>query len=235
MSLKIMELIGLTKTAIRLLSFRLTREEFLKLDNPHLIFGLICVWIVGMGRYWDDPGASLLQHLGVGSVIYIFALSLLLWLIILPLKPEAWSYKGVLTFVALTSPPAILYAMPVERFYSMETARTINVWFLATVATWRVSLLLFYLKRHARLPILTAAVATLLPLMLIVITLTVLNLERAIFNLMGGIREAGTANDEAYAVLVTLTYLSILLFIPICIGYIILIAKAEPPYKRESR
>jgi hypothetical protein len=30
------------------------------------------------GAYWDDPGAHLLQRLGVGSVINVFALSFLL-------------------------------------------------------------------------------------------------------------------------------------------------------------
>jgi hypothetical protein len=170
---------------------------------------------VGIGRYWDDPGAKLLQHLGIGSVIYIFALSLLLWLLIWPLRPKAWSYRNVLTFVSLTSPPAILYAIPVERLLDLEKARTFNVWFLAIVASWRVALLIFYLRRHARLQPFSIAVATLLPLTFIITALTVLNLERAVFNLMGGLREKGTANDNAYLVLFVLSYLSVMLFIPL--------------------
>ncbi|MBL8204449.1 MAG: hypothetical protein JNM09_09480 [Blastocatellia bacterium] len=213
------------KSAIKLLTFRLGREEFLRLNYKHLAFGLICTWIVGMGRYWDDPGASLLQHLGVGSLIYILALSLLLWLIIWPLKPHAWSYRHVLTFVSLVSPPAILYAIPVERFYRLETARTMNVWFLATVAVWRVALLFFYLMRHARLNPATIILAALLPITLIIVTLTALNLERAVFDLMAGIRENGGANDEAYAVLVFLTFWSVILFVPILAGYLIAIVK----------
>src|SRR3712207_7552248 len=48
--------------------------------SSDLAFGLACTWLVGVGRYWDNPRASLLQHLGVGSVVYVFALALLLWL-----------------------------------------------------------------------------------------------------------------------------------------------------------
>src|SRR4029453_14039750 len=103
----------------------------------------------------------------------------LLWLLIWPLRPKAWSYYNVLTFVSLTSPPAILYAIPVEQLINLDTARTLNVWFLAIVASWRVALLIFYLKRHAQLRPFSIAIAALLPLTLIVTTLTALNLERA--------------------------------------------------------
>ena len=75
-------------TVIRLLSFKLTREEMLQFDKSHFIAGLIGTWIVGMGRYWDDPGANILQHLGLGSVIYIFVLAALIWLIVWPFKIE---------------------------------------------------------------------------------------------------------------------------------------------------
>lgn len=214
-------------TASRLLTFRTPREEFLRFNEKHLAFGIACTWIVGIGRWWDDPRANLLQHSGVGSVIYIFILSLLLWLVISPLKPEGRSYRHILTFVSLTSPPAILYAIPVERFATLETARTLNVWFLAVVAAWRVALLVFYLSRHARLPPFAIAVAALLPITFIIVTLTVLNLERAVFDLMGGLRGGGTADDGAYAILLGLTMLSMILFIPLLICYIFLIVWAS--------
>jgi len=98
----------------RLLSFQSTRDEMLRYNKSHFIAGLIGTWIVGMGRYWDDPGAKLLQHLGMGSVIYIFVLAALIWIIILPFKVERWSYFTVLTFISLTSFPAIFYGIPVE-------------------------------------------------------------------------------------------------------------------------
>ncbi|MGB7207644.1 MAG: hypothetical protein WBD27_03185 [Pyrinomonadaceae bacterium] len=166
-----------------------------------------------MGRWWDDPGANVLQHFGVGSLLYVFVLAFILLLVAAPLNPDNLTYKSVLTFVTLTSPPALLYAIPVERFTELSIARSINVWFLAAVATWRLALLLFFLKRFAGLPVFASVVVSLLPIMAIVTTLTVLNLERAVFDIMGGLRETGTANDEAYGVLFGLTFLSMLLII----------------------
>lgn len=208
-------------TAIRLLSFRASEAELAGLGRKELAFGLLATWIVGMGRWWDDPGAHLVQHLGLGSVLYVFVLAFVLWLLIKPLGPKNWSYEGVLTFVALTSPPAILYAIPVERFLSLDAARHLNVWFLAFVAAWRVGLLAFYLRRLAQLPWYAVIVATLLPLTAIVSALTALNLERAVFDVMSGLREEGTASDQAYGVLIALAVLSVALVGPLLLVYVL--------------
>jgi hypothetical protein len=225
---------GILTTALKLLVFRVPRESQLHFNRNHLLFGIACTWIVGMGRYWDDPGAKLLQHLGLGSVIYIFLLSLMLWLLIWPLRPRHWSYFNVLTFVSLTSPPAILYAIPVERFSSFQTARTLNILFLAVVAAWRVALLVFFLQRHASLGPFQITVAALLPLTLIVTTLTVLNLERAVFDIMGGLRERATTNDGAYMVLNVLTFFSVFSFVPLLLCYIGLVINARTKRKLED-
>jgi hypothetical protein len=109
-----------------------------------------------------------------------------------------------------------LYAIPVERFVDLATARAVNVWFLAVVAAWRVALFVFLTRRLGRLGWFSMLVGTLLPLVLIVTALTMLNLERAVFDIMGGLRhDAGTANDAAYAVLFTLTSLSVVAFLPL--------------------
>jgi hypothetical protein len=121
-------------TASRILTFRASRDELINLGWRHLAFGLGCAWIVGVGRYWDNPKVGLLQHLGVGSVIYVFVLALFLWLVVWPLRPLDWSYFRFCTFVALVSPPALIYAIPVERFYDLNTANSINAMFLAIVA-----------------------------------------------------------------------------------------------------
>ena len=42
-------------TMLRLLCFVATEEELKALDNRHLWLGLLCVWVVGMGRWWDSP------------------------------------------------------------------------------------------------------------------------------------------------------------------------------------
>ena len=226
---------GVLRDEIRLLTFRLTRDEFDRLDRRHLIFGLTATWLVGMGRWWDDPGASLLQHLGLGSVVYVFVLSATIWLVVKPLNPAKWTYCHVLTFISLTSPPAILYAIPVERFADIPTARSINVWFLATVAICRVALLFFFLRRHARLKCYALVSASLLPLTAIVVTLSVLNLERVAFDVMGGLRDTGNPNDAAYSIVFGLSLLSVVLFIPIVIVYAVTVAMGGRLDEDDSR
>jgi|SRR5688572_12490759 len=175
-----------------------------------LVVGLAFAWIAGIGCYWDNPRAELWQTLGSGSVAYVFALALLLWLLILPLKPKRWSYRNVLIFVALTAPPAVLYAMPVERFLSLEAAQSTNAWFLGIIAVWRVALLVWFLRVFAQLSGLTVAVATLLPICLIIVALSVLNLEHVVFNLMAGISpDDVTPNDAAYGVVTLLSIFSV--------------------------
>ncbi len=203
---------------LRLLTFRLQREEMLQLGRKHLIAGLVGTWMVGMGRYWDDPGASLLQHLGLGSVIYVFCLALFIWLILKPYRVSNWSYTAVLTFVCLTSFPALLYAIPVERFVSLGMATRMNVWFLATVALWRLALLFYFLRVFTRLHWGYIISTALLPVCAIVSALTFLNLERAVFEIMGGLREH-TANDGAYFILILLTMFSQMLLIPLLLAY----------------
>jgi hypothetical protein len=206
----------------RLLTFRATRDELLSMTGRHLVFGLVCAWIVGIGRYWDNSRVGFLQHLGIGSVIYVFVLALFLWLVIWPLRPQNWSYLRVATFISLVSPPAILYAIPVENFFSIRTADAFNARFLLIVAVWRVALLIFFLRRVGELDVWSIIVGTFLPLTFIIVGLTTLNLEKAVFSFMGGFSEH-TANDAAFATLWTLSIISILLFVPLLIGYAVLL------------
>ena len=205
-------------TIIRLLTFKLTRAEMLQLNSRHFIAGLIGTWVVGMGRYWDDKGASLLQQLGLGSVIYIFILAGFIWLILKPFLIDKWTYFIVLTFIGLTSFPAIFYAIPVERFFSIQTANTMNVWFLAIVAAWRLGLLYYFLKHFSRLGAGNILTVTLMPICLIISVLTMLNLHRVVFEIMGGIREH-TPHDSSYFVLMILTGISAILTLPLLIAY----------------
>jgi hypothetical protein len=216
-----------TRDALRLLSFRSTGEELRRFGGKHLAFGLLCTWAVGMGRYWDNPRASLPQHFGIGSVAYIFILALLLWVVALPLRPKSWTYFRVLTFVSLVSPPAILYAIPVERAFSLGAANSLNAWFLGLVAAWRVALLFFYLRRLGALSWVAVVAVSLLPLALMVVALTLLNLERVVFDFMGGFRDR-SPNDTAYVILFALSVLSFYLFVPLLICYIILAATKKP-------
>lgn len=219
-------MLQIAKDTFRLLTFRLTREEFLAVGYQHLIFGLVCTWIVGIGRYWDNPQVGILQHLGIGSVVYIFLLAIFLLFFIAPLKAKDWSYFRFLTFISLVSPPAILYAIPVEKFTDLGTANAVNAWFLLIVAMWRVALLLFALIRFFSMDGISAVTATFLPLGLIVLVLAFLNLERAVFNIMGGMSAPSSANDAAYNVLLTIVLFAILFSPILLIIYIVLIVKA---------
>ena len=198
-------------TEVKFLLFRPVRPDMTRLGNYYFTLGIATAWLAGVGRYWDNERAELWQYLGLGSVTYIFVLALILWLLIMPLRPKNWSYKGVVTFVGMTSPPAILYAIPVERFLTLSTASMINVLFLAIVATWRVGLLFQYLRRSARLSGFTIFVAAMLPITMIVATLTGLNLEHVVFRFMAGImKEEKTANDAAYRILFLITFFSVM-------------------------
>jgi hypothetical protein len=205
----------------RVLTFRASREELIALDSRHLVFGFVCTWLVGMGRHWDAPKAHLAQRLGIGSLVYVVVLALALYVVMLPLSPRDWSYRRLLTFITLVSPPAALYAIPVERFFPNEVARSMNAWFLGVVALWRVSLLFFFLARLARFRWYEIVIAGLLPLTAIVTALFLLNLEHVTFDLMGGIRDS-SSNDRAYAILFILTLLSSQLFLPLLIAYVVL-------------
>jgi len=208
----------------KILFFRFNREDLINFQWSHFFIGFLGAWLVGIGRYWDDPGASLLQHFGLGSVIYIFCLSLFIWLIILPFNIKFWNYFRVLTFVSLTSFPAIFYAIPVERFFTIETANTVNVWFLAIVAAWRLLLLFKFIQRFTGMNKLNIAVVTLMPMCLIISVLTVLNLHRVVFNIMGGVRNP-TPHDGAYMVLLFLTTISVILVVPLLVLYAVGIYK----------
>lgn len=204
-------LTSITKDALRVLTFRQPCSEVATEWRAYLAFGLFFTWLAGIGRYWDSPRADLWQHLGLGSVAYVFVLAFIIWALLVPLKPARWSYRSVLIFITLTAPPAILYAIPVERFMSLGAAQSANAWFLAVVATWRVALLVWFFRSIARISGLAIVVATLLPLTLIVVTLTMLNLEHVVFNIMAGIKpEERSPNDTAYVVVVVMAFFSLM-------------------------
>lgn len=222
-------LASITKDAFRVLTFRRPSSEIEVSSTYYLAFGLVFTWLAGVGRYWDSPRADMWQHLGLGSVAYVFVLACIIWVLLIPLKPALWSYKSVLIFITLTSPPAILYAIPVERFMSLDAAQSANALFLAMVAMWRVALLVWFLHSVARLSGVAIIVATLLPLTLIVVTLTGLNLEHVVFNIMAGIKpEDRSPNDTAYMVVMVMAYFSIMAtpFLLVAYGWLAYRARA---------
>ncbi len=205
-------------TVAKLLTFKLTRNQMLQFEKKHLIAGIIGTWIVGMGRYWDDKGANIIQHVGLGSVIYIFVLAAFIWLILKPFYLENWSYFTVLTFISLTSFPAIFYAIPVERFFLVSTANSMNVWFLGIVAIWRLCLLYYFLKYFTKISPGNIFTVTFMPICLIITVLTTLNLHKVVFEVMSGIRNP-SPHDSSYMWLMFLTGISIILSPFLLIAY----------------
>lgn len=197
-------------TTWRLLTFRLRQDGFDAMGWRHLTVGLVFTWIAGVGRYWDSPRGHFLQYAGFGSVIYVVFLAGVLWLVIKPLtEPGVGSYRQIVAFLALTSPPAWLYAIPVERWMDRESAATVNLVFLQVVALWRVILLVLFLRRAMRLNTGLCVVAVLLPLAGLVMALALLNLEHVVLNIMGGLRETDRSPaDLSYQFVVLLAMLS---------------------------
>ncbi len=212
----------------RFLFFREPSRQISTHWKRYLAFGVVITWLAGIGRYWDNPKAYLFQYLGLGSLAYILFLSGLLWLLFYPLKPRHWQYRNVLVFVSLCSLPALLYAIPVERFMSLDAAQSVNAWFLAIVASWRVALLVVFLKRVAKLPPMTVAIATLLPIALIIVALSWLNLEHVVFNIMAGNDpDTQSGNDQSYFIVLLMSLFSTLLLPVLLIGYGVLVYNAR--------
>ena len=212
------ELVG---TQINFLLFRPVRIAVREHFWSWAVFVFVITWVVGVGRYWDHPSAATWQYVGLGSVGYILILSCLIYLVVWPLRPETWDYRGVLIFVGLTSLPAVLYAVPVEKFFDLATAQQINAWFLGVVAVWRVALFVRFLLTSARLHWLVATTVVLLLLSGIVVTLSLLNLEHVVFDLMAGIRpENASPHDTAYLIVLGLAFFSLYAFPVALIAYL---------------
>jgi len=209
---------------IKLISFQYDGGQ--GFNKKDLLWGLAITWLVGMGRYWDHPEAKLLQHLGVGSLVYVFFLAGFLYLLNRPLARKPISYFHILCFVSFTSLPAAFYAIPVEKFFSIPTAAMINVFFLFVVASWRVLLLAYFYRSFFEYSRLQTTVMVLLPLAIIVCLLALLNLEHATFHVMAGLQHQ-TAYDASYVVVLVLTVCSFFLIGPLMAGYGYLLLKSR--------
>lgn len=213
---------GLPWTAIgRVLFFRSTAEEIRAFGDRELAVGAATCWLVGIGRWWDDPKAELLQKLGLGSVAYPFVLGAFLWLLFWPWRPPFWRYKTLAAYIALCAAPGLLYAVPVEMFLPTEAALAYNAVALSIVALWRVVLLYRYFRVGAGLGGALSGVATMLPVAGIVIGLTMFNFSTGVIEAMGGFR--GDPKD-AFAVQIGILA-SMLLFYPLLGGILFYLAR----------
>lgn len=183
----------------RMLTFRASGADYEAMQGwRFLLMGLLWTWLVGMGRWWDHPDTDLLQRLGVGSLVYTLFLSGFLWIFFRAYKTDIRRYLRIWTFITLTSPPAAIYAIPVEMWLSEARAYQVNVGFLLLVAAWRVGLLVNFIRVGGGLRGMKAVIASLFPLTTIVAPLSLFTgLLIGIATGMGGMQS--NSGEEAMA------------------------------------
>jgi hypothetical protein len=207
-------------TTGRMLIFLPARPDLRNHGALYMGAALLFSWLAGIGRYWDRTDAEWWQYLGLGSVGYIFVLATFLWLVIWPLGAQNWRFVNVLVFLGLTAPIGFLYAIPFQKFMSMDAAQLANVWLLSTISVWRVLLLFRFLQTAGRLPPFASIIGTLVPITVIVVFLAVLNLEKSIAMGMGGIEEPPASPEDGLVdVFLNLGVLAIFSAIPLLLMY----------------
>jgi len=49
---------AIPRDTFRLLTFRSLESAVREAWPSYLVFGLLCTWLAGVGRYWDNPRAE---------------------------------------------------------------------------------------------------------------------------------------------------------------------------------
>lgn len=212
------------KTALRsigrILTFRATRGDIKDDVWPLLLIGVLLTWAVGYGRWWDDPrDLPYFARMGYGSVLYVFVLSAILWIVSYPVAKERVGFGHVLAFVAATSLPGIVYALPVEAISASGTASAYNVAALIFVSTYRVALLVWFFRKILEMRLWPAIVATFLPISCITAVISLADLGHKILNMMGGFR-GNVSQTAAEAVVLAIGYTSFCLAPFLLVAYI---------------
>ena len=187
---------------------------------PFLALALLVTWAAGFGRYWDAADPEPWQRLGLVSVAYVFVLGLIIHFVVWPFHPERWTVVGNWLFAAMTSLPACLYAIPVERFMAPEAAIRTNEYFLLVVAAWRVALLLRHMVVVGGIHLGAACVTLVMSLSVVLTSLSVMGLESVTFEIMGqgAATKAADPNPE-HELAGDLACLGTALLIPSLIAY----------------
>ena len=221
-------------TMWKVLGFRLEREEYDRLGWRELALGLVLAWVVGYGRWWDRPDAvHALLRSGAISALIVVLLGLLLHVTLTPLSAGRARLLPTTAYVGLTSLPAALYALPLERWFELETARSLNLALLALVATWRVALYVRLAWEVARVRGLELLVVTLLPLSGVVFGLTVSGMLLGVFQLMAGNESSTTTAESRYEVILALGMASLVLGPVLLITWLVLVARSRRAARRD--
>ena len=82
----------------------------------------------------------------ITTSLYFIVFGTLMVLTVLTVWVSRVDLGAMNTAVAMTAPPAMLYAIPVEKWMTLEDANQLNLTFLLVVAIWRVALWIRYLR-----------------------------------------------------------------------------------------
>jgi hypothetical protein len=186
----------------RFLTFRSKEEDLYGTRWSLLILAVLGTWIAGIGRWVTDPDASLIQRTGIGSVAYILLLSMALYVVLWFVSTKKTRFFDVLAMVGMTAPPALVYAIPVERWFVAEVSAGLHGAALAFVSIYRVSLLIFFVVRCQRYNVPGAMFGILFLLSSIIVYLFTSGKTGITFTGMGGIEraDAAIAQDVANAI-----------------------------------
>ena len=168
----------------------------------HLFFGLAVTWLVGVGRWWDDPAADPVRLTGVGSIVYVLFLSTFIYLVARPMvsaDAPLKNYWRVIIAVTLTAAPAALYAFPIEQFGSPNLHLNYNTAALLIVSTWRVMMFYRLLREGGCMEKEQTWAVMLVVISVILGVLGFFGVLGAVANSMGGFRDAAEERGAALA------------------------------------
>lgn len=175
----------------RVLRFRASREDLAKGGLPLVAVGMAITWLVGIGRWWDDPRTlEWYVRWGFGSLLYVGCLSLVLFALAAPLSRRASpdDFRVTLSFVTASALPGIVYAIPIELIAGPSAASAYNVAALIFVSLYRLALLYWFFYSVLGLPD-QAWILTSLPVAAIVAVVSMMNMGPMVVDIMGGFRE----------------------------------------------
>ncbi len=194
----------------KFLTFRADQKDYERFGLWHFAVGFCFTWMVGILRNWDFPEAPIWAKLGLGSLVYIFLLTSVMWVSNALQGYENLSFTRILTVISMTAPPAVIYGIPVEAFMSLEGAQYANLCFLCIVALWRVTLFVHFLCVAGGNFFGRAMLVVFAPICLIALGLLSTGRIKYTIDLMGGLnRQPSGPNDAADALLLTLGFLSV--------------------------
>ncbi len=118
-------------------------------DRRWLGVGALWVFVAGLAREYDQEYlVAEPYYLAIPFVASLVASFLLFGLLVFVFQrrvsdvlPFEASYVSFLQVFWATAPLALLYGLPVERWFDEATATRLNLWMLAIVAFWRVLLI----------------------------------------------------------------------------------------------